>query len=55
MKFFLFISVKVPTLVGILRFMNKKNSFLALSEPEKKTEFLDIFTLMSILSMKKFL
>ena len=36
MKFFLFINVKMPTTVGILRFMCWKNSFLGLSEPEKK-------------------
>ena len=43
MKFFLLINVKMPTLVGILTFVNRKNSILGLSESEKKTEFLDIF------------
>ena len=43
MKFFLLINVKIPTIVGILTFMNnRKNSILGLSEP-KKAEFLDIF------------
>ena len=32
----------MPTTVGILTFMNGKNSILGLSEP-KKTELLDIF------------
>ena len=32
----------MPTIVGILTFMNRKNSILGLSEP-KKAEFLDIF------------
>ena len=35
MKFFLLINVKMPTIVGILTFMNRKNSILGLSEPEK--------------------
>ena len=35
MKFFLLISVKMPTIVGILTFMSRKNSILCLSEPEK--------------------
>ena len=35
MNFFLLINVKMPTIVGILRFMNRKNSILSLSEPEK--------------------
>ena len=41
------INVKMPTVVGILTFMSRKNSILGLSEP-KKAEFLDIFGLMSI-------
>ena len=32
-KFFLLINVKMPTIVGILRFMSGKNSILGLSEP----------------------
>ena len=54
MKIFLFINVKIPTIVGILTLMSGKNSILGLSEP-KKAEFLDIFILMSIseLCMKK--
>ena len=42
--FFLLINVKMPTLVGILTFMSRKNSILGLSEP-KRAEFLDIFIL----------
>ena len=35
MKFFLLINVKMPTNVGILTFMNVKNSIISLSEPKK--------------------
>ena len=35
MKFFLLTNVKLPTIVGILTFMSRKNSILGLSEPEK--------------------
>ena len=35
MKFFLLINVKMATIVGILTFMNRKNSILGLSEPVK--------------------
>ena len=35
MKFFLLINVKMPTVVGILTFMSRKNSILSLSEPLK--------------------
>ena len=34
MKFFLLINVKMPTIVGILIFMSRKNSILSLPEPE---------------------
>ena len=34
-EFFLLINVKMPTIVGILRFMSRKNSILSLSEPAK--------------------
>ena len=62
MKFFLLINVKMPTIVGILTFMSRKNSTLGLSESEK-AEFLDIFLYLSAfkisysieLSMKKVL
>ena len=48
-KFFLLINIKMPTIAGILTLMSRKNSILGLSEPEKKTEFLDFFlVLMSI-------
>ena len=47
MKFFLLINVKMPTIVGILIFMSRKNSILGLSEPEND-EFLGIFILMTI-------
>ena len=46
MKIFLLINVKIPT-TGVLTFMNRKNSIVGLSGPEK-AEFLDIFILMSI-------
>ena len=36
MKFFLLINVKMPTFVGILTFMSRKNSILGLSESEKR-------------------
>ena len=48
MNFFLQINIKIPTTVGILMLMHRKNSILALSKSEKKTEFLDIFIFMSI-------
>ena len=48
MKFFLSINVKMPTVVGIVTFMSRKNSIIDLSEPEKNAKFLDIFILMSI-------
>ena len=35
MKFFPLINVKMPTIVGILTFMSRKNGILSLSEPEK--------------------
>ena len=35
MKCFQLINVKMPTIVGILTFMNRKNNILGLSEPEK--------------------
>ena len=35
MKFFLLINIKMPTIVGILTFMSRKNSILSLSELEK--------------------
>ena len=35
MKFFLLINVKMPTIVGILTFMSRKNGILGLFEPEK--------------------
>ena len=35
MKFFLLINVKMPTIVGILTFINRKNSILSLFESEK--------------------
>ena len=35
MKFFLLINVKMPTMVGILTFVSRKNSILGLSESEK--------------------
>ena len=35
MKFFLLINVKMPTIVGILTIMSRKNSTLSLSEPKE--------------------
>ena len=35
MKFFQLINVKMPTIVGILTYMNRKNSILGFSEYEK--------------------
>ena len=35
LEFFKLINVKMPTVVGILTFMSRKNSILGLSEPEK--------------------
>ena len=35
MKFFLFINIKMPTTIGILTFMSRKNSILGFSEPGK--------------------
>ena len=37
MKFLLLINVKMPTIVGILPFMNAKTSILGLSESKKKS------------------
>ena len=45
--FFLLINVQMPTIVGILTFMNRKNSILGLSESEK-AEILHMFILKSI-------
>ena len=41
-EFFKVINVKIPTVVGILTFMNRKNSILGLSETEK-ADFLLFF------------
>ena len=46
-NFFLLINVKMPTIVGILTLMSRKNSFLGLSET-KNAEFLDSFILIRI-------
>ena len=34
-ELFMLINVEMPTVVGILTFMSRKNSFLDFSEPEK--------------------
>ena len=39
-SFFLLFNVKMPTTVGILIFMSRKNTILGLYEPEKKLIFL---------------
>ena len=61
MNFFLLINVKMPTIVGILTFISRKNSSIGLSEP-KKLNFLIFFYLQAFeisclieLSMKKVL
>ena len=46
-EIFLLVNDKMPTIVGILTFMSRKNSILGLPEPEK-TNFLDIFYFISI-------
>ena len=46
--FFLLVNVKMPTIVGILPFISRKNSILGLSDPEEKAELSDIFILMII-------
>ena len=43
MKKFLFINVKIPSIVGILTFMSGKN-IIGLSEPEKVLTFLTFYT-----------
>ena len=62
MNFFLLINIKMPTIVGILTFMSRKNSILGLSEPKKKLNFLIFLYLQAFkisclaeLSMKKVL
>ena len=40
LEIFPLINVKMPTVVGILTFMSRKNSVLGLSEPEKNLNFL---------------
>ena len=47
MNFSLLIYVKMPTIVGILTFMNRKSSIIGLPELEK-SEFLDICMLTGI-------
>ena len=48
MKIFLLINVKMPTIVGILTFMSRKNSILGSLEPKKKPNFLIFFIHMPI-------
>ena len=48
MKFFLLINVKMPTIVGILTFISRKNSILDLSEPEKKLNFMIFLYLQAV-------
>ena len=43
-EFFLIINVKMPTIVGILTFMNRKNSIISLSEPKKCWISYDFYT-----------
>ena len=44
MNFFLIINVKMPTIVGILTLMSRKNGILGVSEPEKIVNFLYSYT-----------
>ena len=44
MNFFLLINVEMPTIVGILTFMNGKNSILCLSELKKSQKNLYFYT-----------
>ena len=44
MLFLLLINVKMPTIVGILSFMTRRNSIISLSEPEKADFFLYFHT-----------
>ena len=59
--FFLLIDVKMPTIVGILTFMNRKNSILGLFEPKKPNFFIFLYlrafkiSFSTGLSMKKVL
>ena len=43
-EFFLLINVKMPTNVGMLTVISRKNSILGLSEPEKMLNFLIFHT-----------
>ena len=60
-KIFLLINVKMPTIVGILTFMSKKNTILGVSEPEKLNFLICIYlrafkiSCSTELSMKKVL
>ena len=47
MKFCLLINVKMPTIVGILTFISRKNSILSISDPELKLNFLIFFVIVS--------
>ena len=47
MNYFLLINIKMPTIVGILTLMSRKNSIVGFSEPDKKLHFLS-FILRSI-------
>ena len=47
MEFFLLINVKIPTIIGILTIMGRKNNILGYLSL-KNAEILDIFILMSI-------
>ena len=44
MKVFLLINVEIPTIVDILTFMCRKNSIIALSEPDKSWSFWYFYT-----------
>ena len=62
MKVFLLINAKMPTIVGILTFMSRKNSILGLCDPENMMNFLIFLYIPAFkiscsaeLSMKRFI
>ena len=61
MKVFLLINVKMPTTVGILTFMSRKNSILGLCDPEKMNFLIFLYirafkiSCSEELSMKRFI
>ena len=54
MKILQLLNVKMPTIVGILTFMSRKNSILGLSEPNKSWISLYFYTYELSWAWKKF-